>query len=416
MRLRVPKLSGSSFATLVVLALYLCSGGMAYADSLTQQDLYTLGINYFDLKDSSCADSTGTGSATTLNGSDNQEKVFNYFVNTAHLSAAAAAGIVGNAMQESGEKINPTTSQSQSASVPAAEMIAKGLLGSMPGGNAWGAFQWDPPGKVINPLKKAGKDPDDLGNQLDFLWKTLQSDPSYYKLNQLKAAKTPEEAADIFEAGFERAGSPQNSTRESNARAVYNKYGAAAPGGSSPSTDTGSVGACTSTTSPVNAGFQQTLLAYAWPDYKGQGWVQKMPAYASAIKKSEATGLYVGFDGIDCGAFMTTLMIYSGFDPTYNHSGKIDQGAGNTPVQWEWDKAHWQSLGSGSQIKVADLHQGDIAVNDHHTFVWAGTVPGFHAKIASASGGGNGDPTNRAPMADTAQAPTDGDFHWFRKK
>ena len=54
-----------------------------------------------------------------------------------------------------------------------------------------------------------------------------------------------------------------------------------------------------------------------------------MPAYAAAITKAKAEGQYVGNDGVDCGGFVTRLMIDSGFEPNYNYAGKLSDGAAN---------------------------------------------------------------------------------------
>lgn len=158
---------------------------------------------------------------------------------------------------------------------------------------------------------------------------------------------------------------------------------------------------------PAGADFAETVKAYAWPDYKGRGFIQKMPAYDTAIEKAKSEGRYVGNNGIDCGGFVTTLMIDSGFEPRYNHNGKMSDGAGNTDTQQPWAQANWQSL--GAVTSTADLQPGDVAFQPGHTFVFVGTIPGFNSQMASASNG------SRAPMAGHESATGSG-VTWFRKK
>lgn len=160
----------------------------------------------------------------------------------------------------------------------------------------------------------------------------------------------------------------------------------------------------------------QTTLAYAWPQYKGLT-IDATEGWNNAVKKADSEKRYVGgivHHGIDCGGFVTTLLVDSGFAPNYNYGGKLADGAGATPTQLKWAQANWQSLGTGSSINTAELKPGDVAIKSStagsgHTFVYVGDVPGFESKIASAS------LDERAPMAGK-ESPTDGDFTWFRKK
>ena len=151
----------------------------------------------------------------------------------------------------------------------------------------------------------------------------------------------------------------------------------------------------------------QMVLAYAWPTYHSSPYLTKKPAYASAVRKAQSQGKYVGgCSGVDCGAFVTILMNNSGFEPRYNYSGR----GGATATQQEWAEANWKKLGTGSSIDVGSLQPGDVAINGgDHTFVYVGTIPGFHSKIASASLCG------RAPMAGS-ESPTDPSMTWYRKR
>lgn len=160
----------------------------------------------------------------------------------------------------------------------------------------------------------------------------------------------------------------------------------------------------------------QTISAYAWPDYHAAPYLNKEPAYASAVARAVSQGRYVGggtYPGIDCGGFVTTLMIDSGFEPNYNHGGKLSAGAGPTTVQMQWLNQNWQNLGPASSIDTAKLKPGDVAISSDHTYVYAGplgSISGFHSNVASASYG-----IWRAPMAGHEPLNMAG-FTWYAKK
>ncbi len=171
------------------------------------------------------------------------------------------------------------------------------------------------------------------------------------------------------------------------------------------SSGVGSVGSsnCNGGSSTGGAGFAAKVTAYAWPDYYPRPYTNMMPAYAAAVEKAKSEGRYVGAGGIDCGGFVTTLMVDSGFDPTYNSNGK----GGSTAIQKTWLDANWQSL--GPVTNTAELRPGDVAMQPGHTFVFVGEIPGFNSTMASASLG------ERAPMADKYGLSGDG-IVWYRKK
>lgn len=163
----------------------------------------------------------------------------------------------------------------------------------------------------------------------------------------------------------------------------------------------------------------QTTLAYAWPEYHAPPYANNKPEYQTAMKKVQSEGQYVGGGtngqiGVDCGAFVTRLLIDSGFETGYNHSGKVSDGAGPTGTQEDWAKKNWSTLGSGSSINTADLRPGDVAFSPGHTFVYVGEIPGFDSKIASASFSTTGQ-SWRSPMAGK-ESITAGDVTWYRKK
>lgn len=170
--------------------------------------------------------------------------------------------------------------------------------------------------------------------------------------------------------------------------------------------------------------FEQTLAAYAWPNYRGHPYLIMTPAYEKAVAAAQASGRYVGglaHPGVDCGGFVTTLMVDSGFEPNYNYGGKAPS-AGTTVAQEAWLKAHWRTVGSSDNMDASQLRPGDVAINSEHTFVYAGTTtgpsptapPGFQSNTASASVAINTTTAWRTPMAGS-ETPNLPGFTWYSK-
>jgi len=159
--------------------------------------------------------------------------------------------------------------------------------------------------------------------------------------------------------------------------------------------------------------FTQTILDYAWPTYHSPNYFTMKPGYQAAVTRAQSEGRYVGggsHPGIDCGGFVTTLMVDSGFEPRYNSNGR----GGPTGDQQAWAEANWQKLGTGSDIDTGSLRAGDVAFSPGHTFVYVGTISGFSKKVASASYS----PSNiawRTPMAGS-ESPAASNVTWYRKR
>lgn len=166
------------------------------------------------------------------------------------------------------------------------------------------------------------------------------------------------------------------------------------------------------------AGLSNTVLTYAWPDYRAAPFPDKKPEYDAAIDAAMASGQYVGggkYPGVDCGGWVTRLMIDSGFEPNYNYGGVIANGASNVNYgQSPWIEENWQRI--GSVTSTAELQPGDVAINigKTHTFAYVGDIQGFDSEIASASysTGGQG---WRAPMAGR-ENPLGSNIIWYRKR
>ena len=175
---------------------------------------------------------------TGLSGNDNAQKAFNFFIKKG-LSPAAAAGIIGNFMQESG--CDPSKHQV--------------------GGPAQGIAQWE--GARLQALyafaESQGKPWDDLETQLEFLWQELNTDdmnarfngltpetwtPTGYSplsggFNEFKSLTDYKHATAAFEAAFERAGTPVMENRFAAAEEAFNSFG---NGSTAPQQKTGTGG------------------------------------------------------------------------------------------------------------------------------------------------------------------------------
>jgi lysophospholipase L1-like esterase len=153
-----------------------------------------------------CVCTPGSGS---LVGSDNREKVFNYFVGKGY-TPQQSAGIVGNMMHESG--VEPMRLQ---GTRPGVETPSSTLGGNLTAGIGWGLVQWTPPGKMVTPSLANGDTNDTIDtmeHQLDVLWKQLEGtgEGGLAAINEksagdkLKTADTPEVAAFMFGRWYER--------------------------------------------------------------------------------------------------------------------------------------------------------------------------------------------------------------------
>lgn len=152
------------------------------------------------------------GMRDIITSGQNEKTVYDYFVGQG-LSPEAAAGFVGNFMQESG--INPADDT--------------GDDGTSGGIAQWHSERWQ---ALKDYASSQGTDWRDLLTQLNFVMHELRTTEREAYLRLLQA-ETPEEAARIISKYFERPDpeSANNEQRSRNARDVYDAY--ANSGGSS---------------------------------------------------------------------------------------------------------------------------------------------------------------------------------------
>ena len=350
-----------------------------------------------------CATPTKGGGVVKML-SDNPETALGYLMsagNGTKLTLAQAAGVVGNLQVESSPNVDPRASN-----------------GTHIGIAQWDDNRWN--NGVVKFAADMNGDPYDLAIQLRYLawemgltdeWKDHPSTNGGVA-DAVRATSTPEEAAVVFEATFERSGGSALDLRQSNAKALYDKYKDSSSLSSSGAALPGTSASCSSGSGGTSA-LQNYTLKYAWKELNHSPRKERTPDYTNAISTAVNEGRYVGEEGIDCGGFVTTLLYDSGFDKTYNKDAK----GGPTYEQEAWAKANWQRLGAangtyepdGSKFTEDKLQPGDVAFSQGHTWIYVGEISGFESKYASASQG------IKAPSAGE-----EGFFYdqnvWYRKK
>lgn len=156
----------------------------------------------------------GGGSSGPLKGSNNHEKAFNFFKSRGY-SSQAAAGIIGNLMQESGTDLNPSLHQK--------------------GGPGRGLAQWtyksDRWNGLVQYAKSKNRNWDDFQTQLEYIDMEMNNknlNPFWRKQNSslqaFKGSKSVDNATYLFDRVYERSGIPMINKRKKYANQVFNNY------------------------------------------------------------------------------------------------------------------------------------------------------------------------------------------------
>jgi hypothetical protein len=360
----------------------------------------------------------------SLQGKDNLEKILKFLMDPSRgLTLAQAAGMIGNLMAES--KLDPSIIQGGGHANPDYKPVS---------GVGFGLAQWTFPARqqpLVTYINEhvPTKDITDIDGQVNFLWQELNGTHAN-ALRKIKETTTPLDAAVSFHTYYEGSADSAaqvQQVRGANAQKIYDQYkdapaiaGSTAVGTdgkpliNSPSTVPQRTG---TSCLPTEAGgtLQELAKQYAWPEYRGSGStyaITPTDAYRDAFQRAKAAGRYIGgisHPGIDCGGFVTTLIVDSGFDKNYNYGSLISQGAGFTGNQERWLKANWKTL---DPTDASDRQPGDVAISSSHTYVFVGpdVFPDKYP-IASAS------LDERSPMRGTesvVSTPHSG-FRWYRK-
>lgn len=372
-----------------------------------------------------CSDSASSGGGS-IDGNENAEIAFKFFVSQGY-TKNQSAGIVGNLLVESG--LEPQRKQGTPSGT-------KTPADSFSGSSGWGIAQWTAGGKFINPVKASGKDPNDLMVQLQVIADGLKGEaplPEGLAGQQLKTTTTIAQAAEAFQGsvngnpyfGYERPASRTATINEriSKGEATHTKYADSVTETQPPPTDTSTApvadnGGC-SLESDAGGGavagdLTATVKGYAWPKYHSAPYTNARKAYMDAVQQARAAGQYVGgivYPGIDCGGYITRVMIDSGYESNYNSKGRggATGSTAETGSQWWWLNENWDKVAVNS---TADLKPGDVAMRVNHTYMYVGNISGWSGpdkEFSSAS------LDSRAPMAGQGN-PLASDISWYRKK
>jgi len=196
---------------------YTEAGSKSYTEAIASALSQNAGATVVNAIQSGCNCPAGVVNSG-FKGNNNVETAFNFFNGRQGISTAQAAGIVGNFMRESGEKLDT------------------GALN--PDGSAsFGIAQWLGGRKegLINYARSQGKDATDITIQLEYVMIELNS-PSYKDkvLVPLLKTTTPEEAAILWEDKFEVSndvvGDAGMAKRINYANQVFALYGNNSPG------------------------------------------------------------------------------------------------------------------------------------------------------------------------------------------
>lgn len=200
------------------------------AISPAQRSLYNGGQGLYDLEVGS---TTSEGQSCELGGSDNREKVWNFFISKDY-SPEQVAGIIGNMATESG--VEPMRLQGKPAGTKVTARSVEGRTGI-----GWGLVQWTPPGKMIVPSRAEGasyEEIDTVEHQVDFLWRQLEGtapDANEQAAGtHLKQQTTVEGATRSFMVKYERPKDQSESAiqhRVPAAQAAFTEFGSNTGGG-----------------------------------------------------------------------------------------------------------------------------------------------------------------------------------------
>lgn len=386
--------------------------------------------------DPRCDTSMAKGEILSLNGDSNIDKIMKFLIAPAQgLSVAQAAGVIGNFMAESGNgkqievkvdgevkkisDVNPAAIQGGGNATPDYTPV---------NGVGFGIAQWTFTSRqqpLVNYMRPYG-DITSIDGQIGYMWQELNGSHAS-SLRKLKETTTFHDANYVFHKYYEGSADSAEQVRVnrgSKAELVYKLYAdqdvpaaindslASSEGDVNATRDSGTnrTGTQSCTATQGGEGLIGLVQQYAWPEYKGSGGDATDPtdAYRLAVETAINQRRYVGgtlLKGIDCGGFVTTLIIDSKFDPGYNNSSELAKGAGNTIAQESWLKKNWRTISSSD---ATDRQPGDVAINETHTYIYVGP-DAFPNKVPIASASWD----ERAPMQGR-EAVADSSFRWYR--
>lgn len=360
---------------LLGVCLIISQFGISSAQAVTAEeeaanDYYaSQAILFYSKYATSCSPTATTeGSvAVTVNGSENAEKIFNFFTSTSFktnggkpMNAVQAAAFVGNFMQESGEALDPTVVNSIGAT---------------------GIAQWL--GVRLSALQalagKLNKPATNLEVQLAFVKQELENDEVAIMLNSDFKSGTNIEAITVaIRKVYERPGEAEaaDSKRIAYAKGIHEKYKGNAPStpttgdSTSSSPDACAAGSTTAGSNATQGDLVKTALGFAWDKPVETGvklkkdarpeYVAAMAEFSKINNDSDATAPFS-----DCGRFVSNVMRASGLDKNYPLVG--------TSTQIAYAQQHSDLYEVISNPKMSDFKTGDIFASPMHTAIYTGS-------------------------------------------
>ena len=231
----------------------------------------------------------------------------------------------------------------------------------------WGIVQWTPAGKMIKPSRQAGIDDAtivSLQYQLDFLRKQLNGETAIPEKNagdQMKAAKTVEDAAVAFGRYYERfAGSDDLSNsryteRKTAAKQVLSTFGAGAPAsGGGCGAGSGNIAAVAKTPGLADPGTRRTDKPYA--EHATDSTRRLLPKYNNRprVRRPRLDRLRAVRRDRDADERRRPRL-----------PRRVHADAGELP-------AHLREVRRARRLTISKLQPGDILIGPGHTYLFVG--------------------------------------------
>lgn len=196
------------------------------AQSLSPQEIEDLnsGILYYNASSGDCSTGGSSSSSVTLTGSDNAQKVWNYFISQG-LTQDQTAGVMGNLYAQDGA-FNPEQVQIPPGGNSTTPTTQKNL--------GWGLAQWTPTSgenPIIPAAQIAGVPPDQmdtLAGQLTIIWSEMKTGTPPGVTDMLKILEqqtTVAGATQIFFQDFEGGGTGSTTLELGYANQILKDYG-----------------------------------------------------------------------------------------------------------------------------------------------------------------------------------------------
>lgn len=166
---------------------------------------------------------TSSNGLPTLTGSTNAEQIWNYLKGQG-FSDAGIAGIMGNLAQESGLRPDNVQNNMGYEDADYVAAIKSGAISRdefIHDSRGFGIAQWTYHTRKAALYDTLGPENiDSLAGQLSFMVQEMGDDLT----NQLKNSSSVNDATDVFQYSYERAGKPNMENRRSQANGFYSTY------------------------------------------------------------------------------------------------------------------------------------------------------------------------------------------------